>query len=505
MNKYNASLFISIVCLVLIQLTSCKTETKTEAVGQIDGPYFATGVKVGEVSQDKVIIWTRLTKSIQRIGSDTSQPNIFYKHPETGEWSKKNNNRLDMETKAEYPEGYSVKNIEGACPGMDGEVKIRYARKGEELKETPWQKVDPSGDYTSQFSLDGLASGVEYSFEAQARQTGSEQISAGIKGTFKTAPKADQIKPVTFTVTTGTAYNDLDSAGFGFKIYGQMLKLNPDFFVHTGDILYYDRQGKTKDLALWHWDRMYSLPSNVDFHKKVSSYFIKDDHDVWMNDCWPGKQTKFMGEFTFEQGQKIFLDEVPMGEKTYRTRRWGKDLQVWFMEGRDFRSPNDMEDGPDKTIWGAEQMEWFKNTVEASDATFKLLISPTPVIGPDRGKKNDNHANEGFQYEGDLVREFIASQSNMYVICGDRHWQYVSKDAKTGMMEFSCGPGSNEHAGGWKQEDLRPEHQYLNVTGGFLSVTVTREQDKPVATFSHIGVDGKLLNKHKLEAIIMKN
>ena len=84
MNKYNASLFISIVCLVLIQLTSCKTETKTEAVGKIDGPYFATGVKVGEVSQDKVIIWTRLTKSIQRIGSDTSQPNIFYKHPETG-------------------------------------------------------------------------------------------------------------------------------------------------------------------------------------------------------------------------------------------------------------------------------------------------------------------------------------------------------------------------------------------------------------------------------------
>ena len=44
-----------------------------------------------------------------------------------------------------------------------------------------------------------------------------------------------------------------------------------------------------------------------------------------------------------------------MGEQTYRTFRWGKDLQIWLVEGRDFRSPNNMPDGPDKTIWGAEQ------------------------------------------------------------------------------------------------------------------------------------------------------
>ena len=85
-----------------------------------------------------------------------------------------------------------------------------------------------------------------------------------------------------------------------------------------------------------------------------------------------------MGEFTYEQGTEIFLYEVPMGEKTYRTVRWGKDLQIWMVEGRDYRSPNPMKDGPEKTIWGKEQMEWFKSTVEESDATFKVLISPTP-------------------------------------------------------------------------------------------------------------------------------
>jgi alkaline phosphatase D len=53
-----------------------------------------------------------------------------------------------------------------------------------------------------------------------------------------------------------------------------------------------------------------------------------------------------MGDFTFEQGLWIFPQQVPMGARTYRTYRWGKHLQVWLMEGRDFRSPNKKPDGP---------------------------------------------------------------------------------------------------------------------------------------------------------------
>lgn len=88
---------------------------------------------------------------------------------------------------------------------------------------------------------------------------------------------------------------------------------------------------------------------------------------------------------------------------------------------------------------------WFKSTVERSDATFRILISPTPIVGPDRVTKNDNHANAGFKHEGDLIRKFIARQKNMYVICGDRHWQYISKHPETGVIEFSCGLSRSIH------------------------------------------------------------
>jgi len=299
-------------------------------------------------------------------------------------------------------------------------------------------------------------------------------------------------------VTTGQAYPDQDAPGGGFKMYPSILELAPSFFVHTGDIVYYDRWAKSTELARWGWARMYSLPTNFEFHRQVPAYFIKDDHDTWQNDAWPTQESLFMGDFSFQDGVEMFKEQVPMRDLTYRTFRWGQDVQIWLVEGRDYRSANPDPDGPQKTIWGAEQKAWFKETVEASDATFRILISPTPLVGPDRDGKNDSHANEGFAFEGRELREFIAQQEGMIVICGDRHWQYISVHDETGVREYASGPASDEHAGGWSNDDVRPEHRYLNVIGGFLAVTAERRGGTPTLTLRHHGVDGDILNEDVL-------
>ena len=151
-----------------------------------------------------------------------------------------------------------------------------------------------------------------------------------------------------------------------------------------------------------------------------------------------------------------------MGEKTYRSRRWGENLHFWVVEGRDFRSPNKMPDGPDKSIWGAEQKAWFKSEVLASNSTFKILFSPTPIVGPDRVKKFDNLSNSNWTHEGDEIRKFCA-ENNVIVINGDRHWQYHSIDDETGVHEFSSGATSKAHAGGFSMDLRTDEHQYLAI------------------------------------------
>ncbi|NNM29774.1 MAG: alkaline phosphatase, partial [Akkermansiaceae bacterium] len=187
----------------------------------------------------------------------------------------------------------------------------------------------------------------------------------------------------------------------------------------------------------------------------------------------------------------IWREQIPQSAKPYRTFRWGRHLQVWFPEGREYRSPNTMPDGPEKSILGAEQWQWLEKTMAASDAAFKLFVSATPVVGPDRANKNDNHANEGFAHEGRRLRKFLSGVPGCFVINGDRHWQYHSVDPETGLHEFGSGPASDRHAGGWKAA-LQPEWQdFLRIKGGFLSVRIDAER----AIFRHHDVDGKVVNE----------
>ena len=459
------------------------------------GPFQATGFKVGEVTDNSAIVWTRLTANAKANPSTNPALKFVYidgKSKEMDLRERPDKKRGEIES-VEYSTPGKVRDIRYAAPGASGEVRVVYQAQGRARRSSGWEPVDPKADYTRQFRLEKLKPNTIYSLRVETRGVSKEP---GVirEGKFKTAPAPKNPERVVFTVSTGQTFRHQDRPD-GFEIYPSMLQLNPSFFVHTGDIIYYDGLAKTKELAHWHWQRMYSRPTNVDFHTKVASYFIKDDHDTWINDCWPTMATKAMFQFTFQQGVKIFKQQVPMGASTYRTVRWGKDLQVWIVEGRDFRSSNKVPDRPGKTIWGVEQKAWFKKTITESDATYRVLVSPTPIVGPDRASKHDNHSNKDFQHEGDELRAFIAKQKNMVVVCGDRHWQYMSIHPKTGVREYSCGPASNQHAGGWKQNDFRRDyHKYLNVTGGFLSGTVERKKDKPTLIFQWHDVKGKVLH-----------
>ncbi|GIW82411.1 MAG: alkaline phosphatase [Gemmatales bacterium] len=433
----------------------------------------ATGVKVGEVTQTSAVVWMRLTKNSSR-----NRDGIVRK----GRPAKV------------LPADISVDKLEGACPGAPGFVRLRYG-VNENLREgvtTPWMKVSASDDFTHQFQLTGLRPQTVYYFSAETADL-NKKMHAPLRGRFETAPLAQTAADITFTVITGQAYKDVDHAD-GFHIYEAMGKLNPKFIVPTGDTVYYDSEdprATTVAVARYHWHRMYSFPRHIAFHLMVPGYWEKDDHDTLSNDCWPTMKPRSMLPMTFEDGLRIFREQTPMGEKTYRTQRWGKHLQVWMVEGRDFRSPNPMKDGPDKTIWGKEQKEWLKKTLLASDATWKILISPTPIVGPDRPKgKNDNHANAAFQTEGDEIRRWFQKNlgDRFFIACGDRHWQYHSIHPETKVHEFSCGPASDKHAGGSPGLD-KEYHQFHRVKGGFLSVNVNRAGK---ITFRFHDVKGKV-------------
>ncbi len=467
-------------------------------------PHMANGVKIGEVTSTGAIIWTRLTK-IENLNTDGIE---FNEIDGTGDELYKygiNSPRYgpDQGYLGQLPNGKTFEEAVNAVPGMSGLVRLTYWRADDkdDKIELGWIKVDDNRDFTKHFTLQNLQPAEVYHFQVECRKETKSPVSAVIKSSFRTAAVKNQPERVVFTVVTGTSWDTRDDEKVGHKFYAGMEGLNPNFFVHTGDVVYYDHVKPWAthiNLARFRWNRIYALPAERKFHNHVPAYFMKDDHDTWQNDCWRGMKTR-MGSFTFEQGLQVFDEQVPMSDKTYRTFRWGKDLQIWLVEVRNFRSPNQAPDGLDKTMWGKEQVEWFKRTVKESDAAFRILISPTPMVGPDhlwKSELSDNHADPDWAYEGSMLRKFISGQKNMYFICGDRHWQYVSREPETGLLEYSSGPSTDKHA----TELKNPDHSmllYYRPKGGFLSVSVERIDGKPTITFRHHNVDGKVHNEDR--------
>lgn len=438
-----------------------------------EGPHQATGTRVGEVTEDSAIVWTRLTKHPVR----NNEGVVFSK-------------KVDKQNSA--PVKVPVEKIEGACPGMPGQVRLRYGLKQDlsDAVETKWIAANETMDFIHQFKLTGLMPDRTYHYVSQASNAANDRVQSEFRGKFSTAPSRSTPSSFRFCVMTCQGYQDRDHQD-GHPIYPSMLALEPKFVTMTGDLVYYDSnepRAVTPALARLHWERMFSLPRLISMMQNASSYWLKDDHDTLSDDSWPGMKA---GELTFSEGQAIFRQQAPIGAQSYRTFRWGRDLQIWFTDGRDFRSPNKMPDGPDKTIWGAEQKAWFQRTVKESDATWKVLISPTPLVGPDRLNKNDNHSNAGFTHEGNEIREWLQTHvpDNFFVICGDRHWQYHSVHPQHGTQEFSVGAASDSHAGGTPGEN-KAYHRFHRVQGGFLSVELRPQGDRSEIIFELRDVSG---------------
>ncbi|MBN1294790.1 MAG: alkaline phosphatase D family protein, partial [Candidatus Latescibacteria bacterium] len=364
--------------------------------------------------------------------------------------------------------------IDGNVPGCHGfgrfELSTTVDSKNSNTKTDCIEAV-PANDYIVKTKITGLTPGTRYYYRLIYGTEKNITFTGEIR-TFKTLADTDKAEEVSFVVVTGMNHaffhygrpNDPSRAyqgndkHLGYPALEAMLGMNPYFFICTGDNVYYDHPVETRAKTVAElrkkWHEQFVQERFKRLFARVPTYWEKDDHDYRYNDSDPSDNPDPSKPDnpevpSHELGIATFIEQVPVVDPsetspvTYRTHRINKLLQIWFVEGRDYRSPNSMPNGPQKTIFGDKQKTWLKQTLLESDATFKLLISPTPMVGPDDAYKIDNHVNyDGFRYEGDEFFEWLKNHGfltkNFYLICGDRHWQYHAVHP-SGFEEFSCG------------------------------------------------------------------
>ena len=416
-------------------------------------------------------------------------------------------------------------------------------------------KASPENDFIIKTKIEDLKSGTKYFYRLRFGANKNSLLTSET-GSFKTLAGPDSDAEISFAVVTGMnyyhfhfgrynsskAYSGKDKK-LGYPALKAIKELRPDYFIGTGDNVYFDHpnkanfenaknagnnphHGRYKGMEVIDesgmrrkYHEQFVQPRFRDLFRNVATYWEKDDHDYRFNDADPVQEFPI----SHELGIKNFKEQLPvvdprdLNSKTYRTYRMSKDLQIWMLEGRDYRSPNQMKDGPNKTLLGTAQLNWLKETLLMSDASFKLIISPTPMVGPDDAHKRDNHTNhQGFRYEGEAIFKWLVDNGfldkNLYIICGDRHWQYHAMHP-SGIEEFSTGalvdnnsrpgrlsgdPNSTDPNGLIKQFYIQGDAE--SASGGFLLVTIKRNGLVPVGYFQYYNEAGELLYEVKKES-----
>jgi alkaline phosphatase/alkaline phosphatase D len=422
--------------------------------------------------------------------------------------------------------------VNGDVPGAAGVAFFEYDTTANlaSVRKTSVARATDENDFIVRAALKDLKPATEY-FYRVAFGPDEAHVQRGAIGRFKTLGRADAAAPVNFVLTSclnysffhegtakgGARYEGADRMQ-GYPALEGVIALQPDFCIIDGDCVYYDHPEATRAKTLPQmrkkWHEQYVQSRFPRLFSSVPTYWLKDDHDYRRNDSDPAgdyEPSHDLGIATFRE-QAPVLAQGDRQTPTYRTIRFGRDLQLWFVEGRDYRSPNVMPDGPEKTIWGAEQKAWLQRTLKESDATFKLLISPSPMVGPDDAKKRDNHVNPlGFRQEGEAFFAWLKSSGiapgRFYVLTGDRHWKYHSQHP-SGYEEFSCGTFNTENArigrvpgeaaGTDPKALVKQFYTDAHPGGGFLSVAVIPETGGKGARieFSHHDDHGGVVYRH---------
>ena len=368
-------------------------------------------------------------------------------------------------------------------------------------------EASPANDLTVQRRVDELQSSTRYWYRFTSGAAASDV------GTFVTAPKANDDAAIKFGWTgdydaeppiggTEPFWND-------FGVFGSMQAEENDFNIGLGDTIYSDSEvpGKLNPVALtveqkWAKYRLNLGEEPLAALRGAAGFYSHWDDHEFINDFSPFESVFSSGTIDgrelYERGVKAFTDYAPVDfssrDGLYRTQRWGKNLELFFLDERSFRSAKATKDGvcdnpqtgqpdlaptapqsvrnnfavlipslaepvsqacldaindPGRTLLGDQQLKTFLHDVTHSPARFKVVVNELPIqqyyaLPYDRW--------EGYEAERQRVLSALQGVNNVVFLSTDVHATLVN-DARfktlepggpqnSGILEVSVGPAA---------------------------------------------------------------
>ena len=377
-------------------------------------------------------------------------------------------------------------------------------------------------DNTVQVRLRGLRPGTRYHFRFRRRGARSD------RGSFETAPRRGSRRPVTFAWTGDS--DPVKQSGrllnAPFRVFTRMRREGNDFNVNLGDTIYSDSDSsldRTDPLAITvaqkrrKYRDMLSAASLRRLRAATGMYNHWDDHE-FLNDFavdqtqYPTRQGTAEGQpprivtvdgrKLYRDGARAFREYMPVtysrAKGIYRSVRWGRNLELFFLDERSFRDAGADDGGvcdnppgsgrrdfaptapqrlrtvfaalipqlasppppgclerirdPGRTYLGRRQLARFTRAIDRSTATFKVVMNELPI---QQFYADPYDRWEGYEAERLKLIEFLRTNvRNVVFLAADVHANLVNDvrlrtledpgPLESGILEVTSGPSGTD-------------------------------------------------------------
>ncbi len=339
---------------------------------------------------------------------------------------------------------------------------------------------------------------------------------------------------------------------FNTKDLWQYRKPAPDFSFLTGSCAYfneakYDRPGKPyggdstifetmaktpADFHVWLGDNWYTREVDYNtswglnyrashdraqkilqcFMASMPQYAIWDDHDYGPNDAGKSFLLKDASRTIF----KNYTLNPSYGENEkgiYSLVNYG-DVDLFLLDDRSFRSESDLLDtidgrpNLDKTFLGPQQMDWLKNALLFSKATFKIIVTGSQVLNP----LNKYECMQHYPYEYNQLLTFLTAQKidGVVFLTGDRHHSEVVRMPRNNtypLFDITVSPytaGVSKVSGNEINNPYREPHTLVEAQN-FGKISFSGNKGDRTMKIEFIGIKGESLASWSVSEKSLKN
>ncbi len=345
-----------------------------------------------------------------------------------------------------------------------------------------------ASDFTAVLQMEGLAPDTAYHYRVAVQSSEGHARS----GRFRTPPRSGV--PLRFDLAFG--------GGAGYvpeneRMWSTIGRFDPSLLFLLGDNVYIDMP-KHRSMQRFCYYRRHASPAFRALVADRPVYTIWDDHDFGTNDCWGGPQVAEPAwkPKVWEVFKQNWVNPAYGGGEDrpgcWYDFRYG-DVHFILLDCRYYRTnPN----GEDPTMLGPTQKAWLKQTVKASEATFKVLVSSVPWDFRTKGTSKDTW--NGYRKERREIFSYLAEHriNGVVLMSADRHrsdaWRIARPDGYD-LYELNSSRLTNRHVHATKEKAIFS----YNDKQSFGLVTFDTTRSPPTVTYRVITIDGETV--HELE------